>query len=151
MKRHNSSDRHRGSITFWHGTTRDRLPEILRSGLEPSEGWGGAGTFGVYLSGTPEGALYWAKIAYQLANDEKMEARRFDRKHGDRIVELLAIVSVTVPPEAIKNLRADMEQAEDVRFKGEPKDWEASLDQIGDVMYDGEVPAAWVTEAELPG
>ena len=60
-------------------------------------------------------------------------------------------MSVTIPPEAIRNLRADMEQAEDVRFKGEPMDWEASLDQIGDVMYDGEVPAAWVTEAELPG
>lgn len=144
------SRRPRDSITFWHGTPRKKLAAVLRSGLTPSEGWGGAGTFGVYLAGSPEGALYWAKIAFQLAAGEKMEVERFDRKYGDRVGELLAVVSVTIPPEAIANLRADMEQAEDVGFEGEPEDWEASLEEIGDVMYDGEIPADWVREVELP-
>ncbi len=139
-----------GSITFWHGTQRKKLAKVLESGLEPSEGWGGAGTFGVYLAGSPESALYWAKTAFMLAKGEKLDVGRFDFKYGDRVDELLAIVSVTIPPEAITNLRADMEQAEDVGFEGDPDDWEASLDEIGDVMYDGKIPAKWVREVELP-
>ena len=138
------------SVVFYHGTPRKKLSSILKKGIEPSAGWGGAGTFGVYLAGTPQGALYWAKIAHQASNGEKMEASRFDRKYGDRVAEILAIVSVTVPSEAVANLRADMEQAEDVGFDGEETDWEASLEEIGDVMYDGHVPAEWVREVELP-
>lgn len=138
------------ATVFYHGAPRKALASILKKGLEPSEGWGGAGTFGVYLAGTPEGALYWAKLAWQRAHDEKMEASRFDRKYGDRVGELLAVVEVRIPPEAIKNLKADMEQAEDVGFEGDASDWEASLKEIGDVMYDGSVPAAWVREVPIP-
>jgi hypothetical protein len=38
-----------------------------------------------------------------------------------------------------------MEQAEDYQYDGEEDDWQASLDQIGDVRFDGPVPASWIT------
>lgn len=138
------------SVTLYHGTLRRKLPKILRRGLQPSEGWGGANTFGVFLSGTPEGALYWAKLAHQRDKDEKLEVGRFDRAYGDRAAELLAIVEVTIPPAEIGQLKADMEQAEDVGFEGDRDDWEASLEEIGDVMFDGQVPASWVREVPMP-
>ena len=43
------------------------------------------------------------------------------------------------------NLRADMEQAEDYGFEGESEDWQQSLDVIGDVMYAGDIPSAWIS------
>lgn len=134
-----------GSVVLYHGTTRKHLAKIMRQGLKASGGYGGAGTFGTYLSGSKDGALYWAKKAFMLDNGEKGEIERFDRKYGKRQDELLAILQVNIPASAIDKLRADMEQAEDVGFEGGPENWQVSLEQIGDVMFDGNIPASWLT------
>jgi len=54
--------------------------------------------------------------------------------------------AVKVPGIALRHLRADLEQAEDVGFDGAPEDWQASLNEIGDVMYAGPVPGEWIKE-----
>jgi hypothetical protein len=135
----------RKPVKLYHGTLRSSLPGILKKGIEVGEGWGGAGTNGVYLSASPEGALYWAKLQHQKINDEKLEIDRFDRSHTSRDTDrLLAIVEVTIPAEKLDDLKADMEQAEDVGFDGSEDDWQASLDEIGDTRFDGHVPPEWV-------
>lgn len=135
---------------LFHGTLIQYLSKILENGIEVGEGWGGAGTSGVFLSGTPEGALYWAKMAYQRTNDEKMEAHRFDRDHGHEIDELLGLVVVEIPENKTKKLMADEEQFEDVHANFSPKDWRKSLKVIGDVRFDGPIPPGWVKEVIWP-
>lgn len=141
--------RNTGSVVLFHGTPRSKLKEILKTGLEPSPGWV-TGAEGVYLSKTRDGALYWAKLAFMAAREETLEIARFDRRYGKDVEKLLAIVSVTIPESGLVHLRADMEQAEDVGFEGEAGDWTASLDEIGDAMFVERVPAAWISEVELP-
>ena len=133
------------SVILYHGTLKEKVPAILRDGLKKSIGWGEAGTEGVYLSGTRAGAEYWAKIAYMSANDERLESGIFDREYGDRKDELIRVLRVEIPMSAIGNLRADMEQAEEYGFEGESEDWQQSLNVIGDVMYDGDIPSNWIT------
>jgi hypothetical protein len=135
------------SVTLYHGTLRKNLKAIMTHGLTESSGWGGAGTSGVYLSSTKEGALYWAKMAYMREIEEEMELARFDRRYGKNANQLLAVLTVTIPPEALQNLQADMEQAEDVEYDGDPADWQASLDQIGDARFQGRVPPEWISLA----
>lgn len=132
-------------VVLYHGTLRSRLASIMSEGLRSGSGWGGAGTHGVYLSGSPAGALYWAKIAYMSEQEEAMEPERFDRKYGKDVDKLLVVLEVKIPKEATKNLRADMEQAEDYGFEGDAEDWQAGLAEIGDVMYDGDIPSSWIT------
>ena len=132
-------------VILYHGTLRSRLDSIMSGGLKAGSGWGGAGTHGVYLSGSPAGALYWAKIAYMSEQEEGMEPEKFDRKYGKDQDKLLVVLKVRVPSEATENLRADMEQAEDYGFEGEPEDWQSGLAEIGDVMYLGDVPAEWIS------
>lgn len=43
---------------LYHGTLAKHVKSIRQRGIEVGEGWGGAGTSGVFLSGSPEGALY---------------------------------------------------------------------------------------------
>lgn len=133
-----------GDVVLYHGTLRDRVPAILDRGIDVGEGWGGAGTSGVFLSGSRDGALYWAKMAFLREKGEKLEAARFDRKWGARQDDLLAVLEVRIPACQLARLKADMEQAEDVGFEGDEDDWRASLREIGDVRFDGPVPAAWV-------
>jgi hypothetical protein len=135
---------------LYHGTLSENIPAILRQGLMPGSGWGGAGSHGVFLSGTPEGALYWAKIAYQRLFTEKFEIHSFDRLHGHEVGDLLAIVVVDVPDSAVHRLKADVEQFEDVGARFSTDDWEESLRVIGDVRFDGHVPAAWVRDIVSP-
>ena len=131
------------SLTLYHGTRREILDDILQQGLQPSAGWGGAGTTGVFLSGTPEGAEYWAKMAFLRHRDEKLEAATFDRKYDAS--QQLALLQIVIPPQYLSNLYADMEQAEDAGFEGEEADWALSLELIGDVRYNGVIPASWIT------
>ena len=133
------------TVTLYHGTLKENVPSILSGGLKVSSGWGGAGTEGVYLSKTPSGAEYWAKIAYMSANEEGYEPEKFDRKYGDKKQDLISILRIVIPAAEMDNLRADMEQAEDYGFKGESEDWRESLNVIGDVMYDGDIPSSWIT------
>lgn len=133
------------SRRFYHGTLVSALPSILKNGLKVSSGWGGAGTEGVYLSGSVGGAKYWAKLAYQREHDDRLEADRFDRKFpGKKADKVIAVLAIDIPEKFLKNLRADMEQAEDVGFEGDESDWEASLVEIGDVRYIGPVPPTWI-------
>ena len=58
----------------------------------------------------------------------------------------IVILEVRIPDPYLQNLKADMEQAEDYQFDGEADDWKLSLEQIGDVMYEGSIPASWIRE-----
>jgi len=136
------------AVTLYHGTTRAALPSILARGLEPSAGWGGAGTEGVYLAGSPQGALYWAKMSWQCERGEKMDAERFDRAHPDPS-KVLAVLAVQVPAEAVDRLKADEEQFEDYGVELDPDDWQGSLVEIGDVRFEGHVPPEWLSERPI--
>lgn len=129
---------------LYHGTLTQNLPAIQKDGLQMSEGWGGYGMIGVFLSATTEGAEYWAKLAYQRETGGKPEVFRFDRQYGPQQADLLTILRVTIPAEQTHLLKADMEQAEDVGFEGELEDWQDSLSEIGDVVYTETVPPEWV-------
>jgi hypothetical protein len=136
---------------LYHGTLKEHVPAILERGIERGEGWGGAGTSGAFLSGTPEGALYWAKIAYQREHGEKVEPDRFNRVHGHEADELLAVLTVQIPDDQVGLLRADEEQFEDVHADFPPEDWRQSLKVIGDVRFDGEIPPTWIRDVIPPG
>ena len=138
-------DNDNDSVTLYHGTLKENVLSILSGGLKVSSGWGGAGTEGVYLSKTPSGAEYWAKIAYMSKNEEPLEPEKFNRKYGDKKEDLISILRIVIPASETKNLKADMEQAEEYGFEGESEDWQQSLDVIGDVMHDGDIPSAWIT------
>lgn len=135
---------------LFHGTLAHHINDILENGITMGEGWGGAGTEGVFLSGTPEGALYWAKMAYQRANDGKLEAYSFDRDHGREADRLIAVVAVQIPKAHSKHLMADEEQFEDVGADFEPDDWRQSLEKIGDVRFNGMIPPEWLREVISP-
>lgn len=135
---------------LFHGTLVQNIPEILANGIEVGEGWGGAGTSGAFLSGTPEGALYWAKIAYQREHGEKLEVYNFGRAHGHEADRLVAVVAVEIPEDEAGRLMADEEQFEDVQASFDPTDWRESLRVIGDVRFDGPIPPDWVTEVIRP-
>lgn len=137
-------------MILFHGTLQEHLPAILENGIQYGEGWGGAGTSGVFLSKTPEGALYWAKLAYQREHEEDLEAYRFDRAHGHEIDDLLAVLAVEIPEAETKRLYADVEQFEDVHADFAATDWRKSLEVIGDVRFDGIVPPTWVVEVIQP-
>lgn len=131
-------------VVLYHGTLRKLLAQIQQQGLKPSVGWGGADTEGVYLSKTTNGALYWAKLAYQNSIGGRLEADRFDRNNSKQQNDILVVLRVNIPYTHVSNLRADMEQAEDYGFDGDELDWQASLQQIGDVRYEGVIPSAWI-------
>jgi hypothetical protein len=136
--------------TLYHGTLVENLPHIYAKGIEKGEGWGGAGTTGVFLSGTPEGALYWAKMAYQRAVGGHLEADVFDSIHRDDANELIAVVEVGIPERETGLLMADEEQFEDVLADFSPYDWRQSLEKIGDVRFDGHIPADWIQGSIAP-
>jgi hypothetical protein len=135
---------------LYHGTMKEHLPAILEQGIARGEGWGGANTSGAFLSGSPEGALYWAKIAYQRERGEKVEPDRFNRVHGHEADQLLAVVTVQVPDDQVDRLKADEEQFEDVGADFSPDDWRQSLEKIGDVRFEGEIPPAWIRDVIPP-
>lgn len=128
------------TIKLYHGTLKKNLKNIMSEGLVPSAGWGGAGTEGVYLSQSIDGADYWAVFAFAIDRDIDMEYERIRNKAQKHI----AILEISIPEDKIENLRADMEQAEDFHFEGDPTDWQASLEQMGDAMYDGTIPPSWI-------
>ena len=137
-------------VVLYHGTFKPFVPSILKDGLTPATGWGGANTTGVFLSGSPEGARYWGRYAaasnLDLDGDGDADfdgnAERYERRFPS--LPHVQVLRVTVPANKVKNLRADMEQAEDVGFEGGAADWQESLAAIGDVMYAGPIPAAWI-------
>lgn len=133
-----------GIPKLYHGTLTENLPEILANGINVGEGWGGAGTSGTFLSASPEGALYWAKMAYQRTHGEKMEVYGFDRDHGREADNLLAVIEVQIPEDQAGKLMADEEQFEDVGARFSPGDWKQSLKVIGDVRFNGPVPRPWI-------
>jgi len=128
------------SLILYHGTLAENLPAIQRYGLRPSPGWV-VGNQGVFLSASRKGALYWAKMNFLAKMGEKLEPSRFERKFSR---DSLAIVKVTIPAQYLKNLRADMEQAEDYGEEIDENDWQGALKIMGDVLYKGAIPPEWV-------
>jgi len=135
---------------LFHGTLKKSVPEILKNGISKGEGWGGANTSGAFLAKTPGGALYWAKIAYQREHGERLEEYHFDRDHGKDADELLAVLAVQIPDDQVGRLRADEEQFEDMGADFPVDDWRQSLEKIGDVRFEGEIPSAWILEVIPP-
>lgn len=83
----------------------------------------------------------WAMSSLLSKEGEGGDPSRFFRKHK---LEELALLEVRIPEDELANLKADMEQAEDYQFDGEEDDWQAALEQIGDVRFDKKIPASWL-------
>lgn len=129
---------------LYHGTTKKAASKILKSGIKTTVGWGGANSEGVFLSGSKTGALMWAMSSLLSKNDEGGDPSKFFARGYS--LDDLALIEVHVSADKLSDLKADMEQAEDYQYDGDEDDWEASLDQIGDVRFDGSVPASWLKE-----
>lgn len=139
---------------LYHGTPKANVPGILKRGIRLCEGWGGAGTSGVYLSGTIDGAIYWAKVAWLRDHHHDVDTERFER-YCPQADKCIAVLKVTIPPSHVCCLRADMEQYEDVQLPPEyndpkqfEKDWQASLRYIRDVRFTGKIPPEWIEEVK---
>ena len=132
-----------GEVVLYHGTYQDFVPSILKSGLTAAAGWGGANTHGVFLSGTVEGGRSWGRYAAATEMGMSGDAERYTQQYPD--LPHVRVFRVVIPANKVKNLRADMEQAEEYDYGGKSTDWQASLLIIGDVMYKGEIPASWVS------
>jgi hypothetical protein len=139
------------ALILYHGLVRKNLSKIKTQGLKPSYGYGGAGTKGVYLTKNKDTAVYWAKLQYMRNLEEytMVDETLFDKRYGKQLKNLLAVVQVTIPPSDFNKLYADIEQREDVGFDGDESDWKASLEQIGDVRFDGTITPAWIKDVEI--
>lgn len=133
---------------LYHGTLKKHLKRIEKyGGLKITEGWGGQGTKGVFLSGSYEAALLWAKIGYMVQVCGEFNPGKFDRLYpGNQAWGKIMILEVKIPQEFESLLRADMEQSEDVGFTGDEYDWRLSLKEIGDVRFDAPIPVSWLTK-----
>lgn len=133
---------------LYHDTLKRHLKKIERyGGIKTTTGWGGANTVGVFLSGTFDAALLWAKIAYMVQTRDEFNPGKFDRIFpGDKAWSKIAILEVRIPDQYESLLFADMEQAEDVGFEGDERDWRLSLKEIGDVRFDSPIPISWITQ-----
>lgn len=80
-------------------------------------------------------------MGYLAKMGEKLEPNRFERKFNKNI---LAVVKVKIPGIYIKNLRADIEQAEDYGEEIDEHDWQGALRIIGDILYKGAIPPEWI-------
>lgn len=111
---------------LYHGTLKSSIPSIMKEGLTAQEGIG-RGYFGVYLSGTREGAEYWAKSHWIARTGKEPE------EEGP-----ITVLEVRIPAFAEGDLHADMEQAD------EGSDWQESLKVIGDCMFARDIPPSWI-------
>jgi hypothetical protein len=86
-----------GKYTFYHATPLTRLRRVLREGLSTGAAPVGRRLFGraepkytakgIYLTLYPEGAMQYARVAYEMAKDE-----------GLRPTRTWALLKVTLPP-----------------------------------------------------
>ncbi len=141
-------------VVLYHGTLKSSVRPILQKGLQSTSGWGGANTEGVYLSGSIDGAAYWALYAYAREHESDMDVPPSEEEWKALIRERskrhIAVLEIRVPPEYQQHLRADMEQAEDVQYTGTDEDWQEALKQIGDVRYTGgTIPPQWISEVRM--
>lgn len=149
--KHSKSSSAKTIPILYHGTQRKYIDSIMKDGIRTTEGRGGAGTSGVYLSATPQGALYWAKDNFVMDHPEIKEISRLDRHYtSEELEEMFVVLKVKIPANKTSFLKADMEQAEDVGFEGSDKDWESSLEQIGDVVFEEKIPSAWIEVTNVP-
>ena len=112
---------------LYHGTLRDNVPSILRTGIRAGQGWGGAARPGVFLSATPEAALYWSKMSLLKKMGLPQEESNFPGLDESE----LAVLRVSVPPEESSNVV--------------PR--RTSFALPGDSQYVGAVPPEWITVA----
>jgi len=93
-------------------------------------------------------------MSWQREHEEKMEEARFDRAHGADQDQLLAVLVIDVPARSLGKLKADEEQFEDVQYPEDvaqdPDNWQASIEYIGDVRFDGHIPKTWIMGTILP-
>ena len=113
-----------GGLTLYHGTLRDAVPSILRTGLRAGQGWGGAEKPGVFLCASQETALYWAKMSLLKKLGRPQDPSEFLDLDEDQ----LAVLEVTVPSEEVTNVV--------------PR--QKSFNLPGDSQYVGSVPPQWI-------
>ena len=111
--------------TYYHGTLREFVPSILRTGIRAGHGWGGAARPGVFLSASPEAALYWSKMSLLKKLGLPQEDRNFDALDESE----LAVLRVDVPPEGMESVV--------------PR--RTPFSKQGDMQYVGPVPPEWIT------
>ena len=93
-------------------------------------------------------------MTWQREREEKIEEAKFDRAYGNKQDEILAVLVVDIPARSRGKLKADEEQFEDVQYpedvEQDPDNWQASIEYIGDVRYDGRIPSTWIAGTVLP-
>lgn len=112
---------------LYHGTLRSNVQSILTTGLRAGAGWGGAEKPGVFLSSTPEDALYWAKMSMLGRMGLDSEAESFDLIEKEGLMDQLAVMRVEVPAEDTISLvprRTSFSLPNDMQFVGSvPREW----------------------------
>lgn len=112
---------------LYHGTLRSNVNSILATGLRAGKGWGGAAKPGVFLSATPEDALYWSKMSMLGRMGLDTEAESFDILEKEGLMGQLAVLRVEVPADATGSLvprRTSFSLSNDMQFVGSiPPEW----------------------------
>ena len=111
--------------TYYHGTLREFVPSILRTGISAGHGWGGVAKPGVFLSAIPETALYWSKMSLL----KKLGLPQVESNFNILDESELAVLRVDVPPEGMEFIV--------------PR--RTSFNRPGDMQHEGPVPPAWIT------
>jgi hypothetical protein len=111
--------------TYYHGTLREFVPSILRTGIRAGHGWGGAARPGVFLSASPEAALYWSKMSLLKKLGLPQKESNFDALDESELV----ILRVDVPPEGMESVV--------------PR--RTPFSRPGDMQHEGSVPPEWIT------
>lgn len=112
---------------LYHGTLRSNVNSILATGLRAGAGWGGAAKPGVFLSSSPEDAMYWAKMsmATRMGLDTEPEALDLIEKQG--LMDQLAVLRIEVPSGESGSLvprKTSFSLPNDMQFVGSvPPEW----------------------------
>lgn len=114
---------------LYHGTLRSNVNSILASGLRAGKGWGEAKKEGVFLSSSPENAMYWAKMSLLAKIGLNTDSSMFDEIEDRDLLDQLAILRVEVPAEFSKYLVPRI----------------TSFARPNDMQFEGAVPPEWIS------
>ena len=134
------------SMTLFHGTTRSRLPGVLRAGIVSSAQGQGKLPLGALLHVTEEDAhrAAWALVRRDTGWPADRQAELETRTGADADGEIV-VLRVALPPDRMDRLVAALQN--DDGYRGDALDGRRSLRETGAARYQGIVPARWV---EIP-